>query len=158
MWLFHLNMNIEGRVWRQAVTSGWSQQRQQYFFDENLWLSFHIWCQIKAISKNSKFFKFDEILRTQTLFRGKCHRKLTGYLNSQAHSLHFELLIDPLLAKIKFWQVIKIAKRIVEHHVCFFHRICFLYVWKSLKVFICIYDISSFHHSGVWNIVNLIIS
>ena len=42
IWQFHLNMNIEGRLWRHAVTSSVTSSTSKIFFGGNFERSFHI--------------------------------------------------------------------------------------------------------------------
>ena len=42
MWQFHLNMNIEGTLWRHTVTSSVTSWTSKNFLCNNLWCSLHI--------------------------------------------------------------------------------------------------------------------
>ena len=81
MWQFHLNMNIEGTLWRHAVTSLVTSSLWKSFWWMIYILSFYTCCQIEAILKTAKFFKLTKIWGPGELFHHKCHRKyviLTG--------------------------------------------------------------------------------
>ena len=81
MWQFHLNMNIDGTLWRHAVTSLVTSSLWKSFWWLIYILSFYTCCQIEAISKTAKFFKLTKIWGPGELFHHKCHRKyviLTG--------------------------------------------------------------------------------
>ena len=81
MWQFYLNMNIEGRLWRHAVTSLVTSSLWKSFWWMIYILSFDTCCQIEAILKTAKFFKLTKIWGPRELFHHKCHRKyviLTG--------------------------------------------------------------------------------
>ena len=76
MWQFHLNMNIEGTLWRHAVTWLVTSSLWKSFWWMIYILSFHTCCQIEAILKNAKFFKLTKISGRGELFRHQSHRKL----------------------------------------------------------------------------------
>ena len=57
IWQFHLNMNIEGTFWRNAVTSFMTSWTSKTFWCNNLWCSLHILCQNESISNIPKFSK-----------------------------------------------------------------------------------------------------
>ena len=81
MWQFHLNMNIEGTLWRHAVTSLVTSSLWKSFWWMIYILSFYTCCQIEAILKTAKFLKLTKIWGPGELFHHKCHRKyviLTG--------------------------------------------------------------------------------
>ena len=75
MWQFHLNMNIEGTLWRHAVTSLVTSSLWKSFWWMIYILSFYTCCQIEAILKTAKFFKLTKIWGPGELFHHKCHRK-----------------------------------------------------------------------------------
>ena len=75
MWQFHLNMNIEGTLWRHAVTSLVTSSLWKSFWWMIYILSFYTCCQIEAILKTAKFFKLTKIWGPGELFHPKCHRK-----------------------------------------------------------------------------------
>ena len=65
---FHLNMNIEGTIWRHAVTSLVTSSLWKSFWWMIYILSFYTCCQIEAILKTAKFFKLTKIWGPGELF------------------------------------------------------------------------------------------
>ena len=72
MWQFHLNMNIEGTLWRHAVTSLVTSSLWKSFWWMIYILSFYTCCQIEAILKTAKLFKLTKIWGPGELFHHKC--------------------------------------------------------------------------------------
>ena len=81
MWQFHLNINIEGTLWRHAVTSLVTSSLWKSFWWLIYILSFYTCCQIEAILKTANLLKLTKIWGPGELFHHKGHRKyviLTG--------------------------------------------------------------------------------
>ena len=71
-----LNMIVEGRLCRLAVTSLVTSSLSNLFYSMIYILSFYTWYQIEAILKIAKFSKLTKIWGLCELFRHKYHRKL----------------------------------------------------------------------------------
>ena len=89
MWQFHLNMNIEGTLWRHAVTSLVTSSLWKSFWWMIYILSFYTCCQIEAILKTAKFFKLTKIWGPGELFHHKCHQKNTENTRWKHHHRNF---------------------------------------------------------------------
>ena len=110
MWQFHLNMNIEGTLWRHAVTSLVTSSLWKSFWWMIYRLSFYTCCQIEAILKTAKFFKLTKIWGPGELFRQSVTGSMLYESDSKWHSLHFELLIEVLAKKRReLWQFQNLA-------------------------------------------------
>ena len=77
MWQFHLNMNIEGTLWRHAVTSSVTSWTSETFSCNNVRCSFHILCQKEPISNISKFSKWPPFWGSGALLNRKLYRNLS---------------------------------------------------------------------------------
>ena len=96
MLLFHLQRNIEGRLWGHPVTSSMTSSSRKSFFGHNLGRSFDIWGQIEAVFNISKFSKWPPFWARDKLFTGSYTGSWIYQKNRHEHFRHFELLIDAL--------------------------------------------------------------
>ena len=105
MWQFHLNMNIEGTLWRHAVTSLVTSSLWKSFWWMIYILSFYTCCQIEAILKTANFLNWRKFEVQATFLILSVTGSLLYWPDSQGHSLHFELLIEVLAKKLReLWQ------------------------------------------------------
>ena len=110
MWQFHLNMNIDGTLWRHAVTSLVTSSLWKSFWWMMYILSFYTCCQIEAILKTAKFLNWRKLEVPASFFIISVTRSILYQPDSQGHSLHFELLIVVLAKKLReLWQFQNLA-------------------------------------------------
>ena len=101
MWLFLLSMNIEGRIWRHTVTSWVTLTASTILFSVRI-------CDYLFIS-DVKLRLYWKIRNFQIWGSSFFVRSVTGswvgFLNRQAYSLYFELLIVALAQiSTELWQ------------------------------------------------------
>ena len=76
MWQFHLNLNIESRLWRHAVTSSVTSSTSQVLFGDQFWTFFPYLMSKWTYLKYFEIFKMATILRFSELLNRKLYPKL----------------------------------------------------------------------------------
>ena len=76
MWLFHLNMNIKGRIWWHSVTSWVTLTASTIIFRWEFVIVFSYLMSNKGYIEKFEIFKIGKIWGPGKYFRQKCHRKL----------------------------------------------------------------------------------
>ena len=89
-------MDIEGTLWRHAVTSSVTSWTSKTLLCNNLRCSFHILCRNEPISNISKFSKWPPFWGSGAFWTGSCTRSWVIYQDRLCHSLNFEILFDVL--------------------------------------------------------------
>ena len=92
MFQFRLNMNIEGRLCRHSVTSSVTSSAWEIFFMHNVLMVFPFlmsnWSYIEQVTFLKKWRNFEV---GANFFVISVTGSFVCYLDSQKHSLHFEL-------------------------------------------------------------------
>ena len=110
MWQFHLNMNIEGTLWRHAVTSWWRHHYENHFGG---WFTHYLYIPVVKLRlywKLRNFLNWRKFEVHANFFIISVTGSMLYQPDSQGHSLHFELLIEVLTKKLReLWQFQNLA-------------------------------------------------
>ena len=86
----------QGKLWGHPVTSSMTTSPWKYFFLHNLGRYFHIWGQIAAVFKISKFSKWPPFSGRDIFFTGYYTGSWKYQQDSHEYFRYFEFLINAL--------------------------------------------------------------
>ena len=110
MWQFHLNMNIEIKLWRHAVTWSVTQSTLKILFGDSFGRSFHIWCQNEPMQNILKISKWPPFWGQSDFYAGSCTGIWVIQQDRPCYSPDFEFLIDAVTQILTtLWQFQKLS-------------------------------------------------